>query len=301
MGGHVSLRTLIIMVSALACAGIAAVGVNQVLSGAGTSSASVKAVIVAKVEIPRGTTITAEFIESRPYPKGMLPEGTIASPADAVGRTVMNHLVKGELLLDAKLAPKGAKGGIASLIPPGMRAIAIQIPNVATGVGGFVLPGNRVDVLVTMNDDQREIRGNLSTLTLLENVEIIAVDARIDAPAENKVDAKEMRSVTLICSPEQAARLNLGMNKGTLHLSLRNPTDDKTKDPRPAVMADIRPPAPAPPKVVAKAEPAVKPAPASPPPAPVAAAAPAPAPKPVPPGIRVIRDTQESIVRFHQG
>ena len=299
MGGHVSLRTLIIMVSALACAGVAAVGVNQVLSGAGSSSASVKAVIVAKVEIPRGTTITAEFIESRPYPKGMLPEGTVALAEDALGRTVMNHLVKGELVLDAKLAPKGAKGGIASLIPPGMRAIAIQIPNVATGVGGFILPGNKVDVLVTMNDDQREIRGNLSTLTLLENVEILAVDQRIDSPAENKVDVKEMRSVTLLCSPEQAARLNLGMNKGTLHLSLRNPTDDKTKGPRPAQMADIRPPAPEPPKLVAKVEPEVKPAPvvAPPPPAP----APKPAPPPIPPGIRVIRNTQESVVRFHQG
>ncbi len=68
----------------------------------------------------------------------------------------------------------------------------------ATGVGGFILPGNKVDVLVTMNDDQREIRGNLSTLTLLENVEIMAVDSRIDPPAENKVDVKEMRSVTLL-------------------------------------------------------------------------------------------------------
>jgi pilus assembly protein CpaB len=296
MGGSVSLRTLIIMVSALACAGVAAVGVNQVLSGAGSSSASVQSVVVAKMEIPRGTTLTADFIESRPYPKSMLPEGAVVLPDDALGRTALHHMVKGELLLEAKLAPKGSKGGIASLIPPGMRAIAIQIPNVATGVGGFILPGNKVDVLVTMNDDGRESRHSQSTSTLLENVEIIAVDQRIEAPAENKVDAKEMRSVTLLVTPEQAAKLNLGMNKGTLHLSLRNPTDEVNKKPAPALMSDIRPTPPEPPKVVVKEE--KKPEPPPPPPPPVVVETPKPKAPPLPPGIRVIKGAQESIIRI---
>ena len=172
-----------------------------------------------------------------------------------------------------------------------MRAISIQIPNVATGVGGFVLPGNKVDVLVTMNDDGRETRNGQSTLTLLENVEIMAVDQTIEAPAANKVDAKEMRSVTLLVTPEQAGRLNLGMNKGILHLSLRNPTDDASAKPAPAVMADIRPPAPEPPKV-AKVDPEPKPAPPPPPPP----APKAPEPPPLPPGIRVIRNTHESLI-----
>jgi pilus assembly protein CpaB len=297
----VSLRTMLIIVSALTCAGVAAVGVNQVLS-AGGMSVSTKNVMVAKAEILRGTTITKEMIESRAFPKSMLPEGAILLGEEAFGRTVLNHLVKGEVVLDAKLAPKGAKGGIASLIPTGMRAIAIQIPNVATGVGGFVLPGNKVDVLITMKEEFGETQNNASTLTLLENVEILAVDQRIDAPAENKVDAKEMRSVTLLVSPDQAGRLNLAMNRGTLHLSLRNPTDGKSADPRPALLADIRP------KGESKESEAKKQAakkkletPPPPPPAPVAvvpAPTPPPPPPPPPPSIRAIRSTQESSIRI---
>ena len=287
-----SVRTMLIMVSALMCAGVAAVGVNQVLSGSGHTG-STKEVMVAKLEIPRGTTLTKDMLETRSLPRSMAPEGAICLPDDAIGRTVLNHLVKGELLLDLKLAPKGTKGGIAGMIPPGMRAIAIQIPNVATGVGGFVLPGNKVDVLITMNDESRgDTQLGSSTLTLLENVEILAVDQRIDAPAENKVDAKEMRSVTLLVNPDQAARLNLAMNRGTLHLSLRNPTDQKTAEPKAAVMSDIRPTEDFDPltrrgpdgrRLAAKKK--AEPAPAAP-------------VRTITPGVRVIRHTQESVIRI---
>ena len=105
-------------------------------------------------------------------------------------------------------------------------------------MAGFILPGNKVDVLLTVDDisgiTKVGIQGssgggssNASTTTLLQNVEILAVDQKTTAPAENKIDAKELRSVTLLVTPQQANELGLAQNKGKLHLALRNLDDSQ--------------------------------------------------------------------------
>src|SRR5437879_8830127 len=121
-----------------------------------------------------------------------------------------------------------------------MRAFTIPTTNVASGVAGFVMPGNRVDVLLTMNGvGTREQTGGGVTTTLLQNIEILAVDQRIDAPVDNKVDPAQLRSVTLLVTPEEAARLDLGQNRGSLHLSLRNPEDTRHAQARPATLTAL--------------------------------------------------------------
>ena len=123
---------------------------------------------------------------------------------------------------------------MAALVPNGLRAFTIHTPSVASGVGGFVLPGNKVDVLLTMDGK----RGSLTT-TLLQNLEILAVDQRIDAPADNRIDPKQLHSVTLLVTPDQAAKLGLAQNKGSLHLSLRNHNDDQLLRTSRARMAEL--------------------------------------------------------------
>ena len=137
--------------------------------------------------------------------------------------------------------------------PNGMRAFTIHTPSVASGVGGFVLPGNKVDVLLTMDGK----RGSITT-TLLQNLEILAVDQRIDAPADNRIDPKQLHSVTLLVTPDQAARLGLAQNKGSLHLALRNHKDDQLLRTSRARMAELDDgyQEEAPPEVVAEAKPA---------------------------------------------
>jgi pilus assembly protein CpaB len=115
-----------------------------------------------------------------------------------------------------------------------MRAFTIHTPSVASGVGGFILPGNKVDVLLTMEGKYGSI-----TTTLVQNLEILAVDQRIDAPADNRVDPNQLRSVTLLVTPDQAARLGLGQNKGALHLSLRNHEDNQVGSAAPARLAKL--------------------------------------------------------------
>ncbi len=111
----------------------------------------------------------------------------------------------------------------------------------AQGVAGFILPGNRVDVLLSMGEigGSNETGGG-STTTLLQNVEILAVDQRMYAPSDNKVDTKDLRTVTLLVTPQQANFLDLAQNKGVLHLALRNLEDDKNSQTRPATLTDLK-------------------------------------------------------------
>jgi pilus assembly protein CpaB len=123
-----------------------------------------------------------------------------------------------------------------------MRAYSVKVPDVAQGVAGFILPGNRVDVLLSVGEISggNNDTGGGSTTTLLQNVEILAVDQKMDAPADNKVDTKDLRSVTLLVTPQQANLLDLGQNKGMLHLSLRNREDTLAARTQPATLADLR-------------------------------------------------------------
>jgi pilus assembly protein CpaB len=235
----VSVRTVLVVAFALVFGGSAAVGVNSLVNGNRPDAKKMETipVVVAAIDIPRGGTITSDLIKLREYPKDLAPQGVITKREDAIDRAVFTPLVKDEPVFEGKLAPKGSGRGMAALVPPGMRAFTIQTTNVASGVGGFVLPGNKVDVLLTMNGGSKA--GGGITTTLLQNVEILAVDQRIDAPADNRVDPNNLRSVTLLVTPDQAAKLDLGQNKGTLHLALRNAEDSSPADARPTTLAGL--------------------------------------------------------------
>lgn len=237
-----SVRTVVVVLLAVVFAGSAAVGVNSVVNrGIASPKVPTVPVVVAALDVPRFTSLSPEMLKVTDFPADMVPPGTIRHMDDAVGRVASNTLVRGEALLDAKLAPKGAGRGMAAVIPPGMRGFAILTPNVATGVAGFILPGDRVDVLVTMNsstNNQKETGGALAR-TLLENIEILAVHTRVEAPSDNRINPNELQTVTLLVSPQQENILGLAMNRGTLQLSLRNPKDTETAAPPRATLAEL--------------------------------------------------------------
>jgi pilus assembly protein CpaB len=228
---------------ALIFGGSAAVGVNQFIQKAPWPKADTVPVLVTAIDLPRGESITSELVKVRELPREAVPTGALSKPEDAENRAVSIPLMKGEPVLEAKLAPKGAGRGMAALVPTGMRAYTIQTPNVAQGVAGFILPGNKVDVLLSVTDgltfgSNQTING--TTTMLLQNVEILAVDQKIDAPAENKVSDKDLRSVTLLVTPQQANLLTLGQNKGQLYLALRNLKDNEAASTHPATLAELR-------------------------------------------------------------
>ena len=248
-----SVRSLLLVALALILGVSAAVLVNSLMQRAHDPKSAVVPVVVsvpvvvAVVDLPRAASITPEAVKIKEFPRDLVPAGALSKLEDAVNRGVFVPLTKDEPVLESKLAPKGAGRGLSALIPSGMRAYSVKVPDVAQGVAGFILPGNRVDVLLSLGEiSGTNATGGGSTDTLLQNVEILAVDQKMDAPSDNKVDTKDLRSVTLLVTPQQANRLDLGQNKGMLHLALRNREDNEAAQTKPETLNDLRPPVPPP-------------------------------------------------------
>jgi pilus assembly protein CpaB len=237
----VSFRTVLVIILALVCGGSAAIGIHQLRNTDGPAAKNETVwVVVAAENVPRFTVLTPKMLKMREFPKSLVPPGALHKAEDACKRATYAALVKEELVLDAKLAPRGAGGGMAVMIPEGMRAYTIMTPTVASGVAGFILPGNKVDVLLTVSSGEADSTGGGSTSTLLQMVEVLAVHQRVEVPADNKVNPNEMGSVTLLVTPVQAAKLDLGQTKGRLHLTLRNPLDTVEAESNPVSWKDLR-------------------------------------------------------------
>jgi pilus assembly protein CpaB len=137
---------------------------------------------------------------------------------------VVLPIAKGEFVLPLKLAGENAGYGLPSLIPPGMRAVSVRV-NEVVSVAGFVLPGTRVDVLLTGNPSGATEQ---QTTTVLENVAVIATGQRLE---RNSAGAPQMTPViTLLVSPDDAQKLTLASTQGRIQLALRNPLDTKQQD-----------------------------------------------------------------------
>src|SRR5262249_10541442 len=160
-----------------------------------------------------------------------VPSDAVTKIEDAIDRGTITGLTKDEVVISGRLSSKGQMG-VAPGVPVGMRAVTIKTQSAATVVGGHLLPGNHVDVLLTLKNSALGIlnanpdeTGGGSTTTLLQNVEVLAVGTDRDPAPDGKTDPAKMATVTLIVTPDQATKLQLGQELGTLHLTLRNPKD----------------------------------------------------------------------------
>jgi pilus assembly protein CpaB len=171
-----------------------------------------------------GAVLRDTDIQMADWP-GTIPAGASAHPQDFVGRGVLTSIYSKEPIIESRLAPKGAGGGLASMIPQGMRAFAVRVNDVV-GVAGFVTPGMRVDVVI--NGNAPGVDGTLGTLarTLMQNVEVLSAGQDIKKDAEGKPMPTQV--VTLLVTPEQAEKLSLAANQTTIQLVLRNPIDRQT-------------------------------------------------------------------------
>ncbi len=164
---------------------------------------------------------------------GPVPAQAILKKEDAMGRGVVSQIIQGEPLVESRLAPKGAGAGLAATIPPGMRAVALRV-NEIIGVAGFVVPGQRVDVLISgAPPDSPKTLGTLEK-TLLQNIEVLSAGQNIQKDAEGKPISVPV--VNLLVTPEQAEILSLAATATSIQLILRNPLDTApTKTPGTAV------------------------------------------------------------------
>jgi pilus assembly protein CpaB len=217
------------------------------------------------------------------------PKGAFSKVEEVLDRPVVSNILLDEPILEGRLALKGSGLGLAPAIPVGMRAVTVRVNDVA-GVAGFVMPGMRVDVLVT----GRPPRGDEEpmTNTVLQNLLVLSAGQQMQADARG--EAIQTPTVTLLADPDQAETLTLANTEGKIQLVLRNSTDQqvaKTDGSRVMELYGVKsaPPAPRP---APKAAPAPKPAPvvvtAPPPPPPLP-------PPPPPPQVVVFRGNKRTV------
>jgi pilus assembly protein CpaB len=182
-------------------------------------------VLVASKDLAVGSRITNDSVKLVRIPEASLPANVVRQKSEVLERGVVLPISAGEFILPSKLAADKAGSGLPSLIPPGMRAVSVRV-NEIVSVAGFVLPGTRVDVLLTGNPNNG---GNdQQTTTVLENVAVLATGQTLE---RNSAGSPENAAViTLLVSPDDAQKLTLASLLGKIQLSLRNPLDTKQQD-----------------------------------------------------------------------
>jgi pilus assembly protein CpaB len=179
-------------------------------------------VAVAAANINLGEVLTSQHIKLISWPKDSMPSGTLGSVAEAEGRVALTSLVVGEPLLDAKLAPKLAGGGILPmLVPENLRGVTIKVDD-AVRESGFVSPNSRVDVVVSIAE--REGSAERTGKVILQNVPVLAAGQSVEMRGNKPVP---VTTVTLALTPEQAERLALAQTEGRLMLATRNLGDNR--------------------------------------------------------------------------
>ena len=182
-------------------------------------------VVAAATDIKIGTVLSAPDLTTVQI-MGTVPKSAILDAKNAIGRGVTSPLYAGEPILDDRLAPLGSGGGLAATIKDGMRAIAVRVDQVV-GVAGFVLPGMRVDILISGVPPTNAGGGgnNTQVRTVLQNIEVLSAGTDIQKDAEGK--PQQVNVVNLLVTPEQAQVLALASNETRIQLVLRNPLDTK--------------------------------------------------------------------------
>jgi pilus assembly protein CpaB len=192
---------------------------------AANAKPAIAQVVVASRNLEIGTLVKDSDVKVVDW-NGPEPKGALGTNTDVVGRGVVATIYEGEPILETRLAAKGAGGGLAATIPPGMRAVSIRVNDVG-GVSGFVRPGAHVDVLIAGQPPGSSGSGlGTVTKTLLQNMEVLSAGQDMQKDAEGKPVSVPV--VNLLVTPEQAETLSLASNEMHIQLVLRNPLDTQT-------------------------------------------------------------------------
>lgn len=268
-------RFTLVFFVAIATAAAATFGVYRVLDTTKREAQiPTRAVVVTTRDLSEGTRLDAEMLAVKQWPAPTVPEGAFDTPDSLVGRVTRVAVFNGEPVVPGRLAPVGSSAGLEVKITPGKRAMALRINDVA-GIAGLIQPNARVDVLVTLRDDLTQ-GGRQVSKVFMENMRVLSVGTQVERGADGQ--AIQATTATLEVTPQEAERLAVAVNAGSIQLVLRGFGETDSARTRGAVASDVisalqGAPAPQP-----RAE-APRPAPRRS--APVAARPAAPAPAPV--------------------
>lgn len=199
------------------------------------SEESRQQVIAAAMSIPFATKVEERHLKYVDLPEDLAPDGIFSSIEEVVGQVSTTAIPRGEVLVAERFRAHSAGSTLAALVNSEMRAVTVRVDDVV-GVGGFLLPGNRVDVLASRKQNNKRAE----TDTILRNIKVLAVDQTAAADSNEPVI---VRAVTLEMLPKEAEELVRARTEGSIQLTLRNPLAKEVEAPPP------------PPKVVAQRAP----------------------------------------------
>ncbi len=248
-------KKIVLLVGALMVAAVTAVMAKNMFAGAGAQPASAVTVpqgpkvLVAKKPLPVGTIIDASMISYEAWPKDSVQptfyqQGAADSdPAKLFGTVVRYPVTAGQPITRGALVSPQDRGFLAAALGPGMRAVTVPV-NAATGIAGFVFPGDRVDLVLTQDVEGGGDGQPLKVSeTIVRNIRVLAADQRYtDKDEDGKTIVKEARNVTLEVTPRIAEKIAVSQSLGTLSLSLRSIADQSSELARAVASGDIKVP-----------------------------------------------------------
>jgi len=231
-------KLVLLVVALLVATGTAFIARSMFAGAAAPQAEAVPAepkgpkVLVAQRALPVGTIITADAVSFQAWPKELVKDAYFidgeADMAKLLGTVVRFPLTAGQPVTQGSLVAPGDRGFLAAALGPGMRAVTIPV-SAKTGVGGFVFPGDRVDLVLT-----QEVKGagegdGLQTAeTILRNLRVLATDQATDSEVvDGKTVVHDFRTVTLEVTPRIAEKIAVAQEIGTLSLSLRSIADNQ--------------------------------------------------------------------------
>lgn len=242
--------SLLSLLVAFGLAVLAVVGVQSYLRGQQAAlmaeatpepKAPENTIVVAAVPLRFGMTVDTGSLRSIPWQSDAIPEGAFRTVEEVIGETgkpryVMSAIEVGEPLLTNKITGPGQRATLSAALAPGMKAVSIRINDVL-GVAGFVLPGDRVDVMLTRSSGSTNISAsNASTDVLLQGIKVLAIDQMADERA-NK--AAVVKTITFEVSTPEAQKLTLAQSIGTLSLALRDVASSEFETIEPVNISDL--------------------------------------------------------------
>jgi pilus assembly protein CpaB len=213
-------------------------------------------VLVSNADLSWGTKLTPEMMQLQEFPSGAIPEGHFTSLEAIQDRVLLIDLKRSEVLLESKLAPLGTtSGGVAAVTDIDKRAMSVKVDDVI-GVAGFIKPGDRVDVMVTIEPEGGK-QANMMSKMILENVKVLATGTQMERKGKDE-EPKPVQVITVEVTVEEAEKLALASTQGRLRLALRNPLNKEhvlTKGANVgALLSSFRPKQAAKPKVKGEGE-----------------------------------------------
>ena len=224
-------KSLALLLLALGCALVASIGITEVLSRGEPAgpTGDTQPIFVAMTDIGLGDLITPEVLKLEQWPKDKIQRGAISLIEDIEGRRARTKIYADEPILENRLLGKGAsEQGATALIPKGYRVVPVKV-NLVSGGSSLILPGDRVDVMVHLvRNPGRDIPETV-TRTILQDIKVFAVDDVVDLEHEKDSSGKSIaaKTISLLVTPNQAAKVMLATHMGTINLVMRSPEDDE--------------------------------------------------------------------------